>query len=84
VGWVFQSLLSGKRTAVVAPWASGDPLPLRSTGSPAAAIAAYLEPGVMADIDRCGDGWCRISGEGFGGWIQQEQLWGVYPGEEVD
>ena len=25
VGWVFQSLLAGKRTAVVAPWASDDP-----------------------------------------------------------
>ena len=25
VGWVFHSLLSGKRTAVVAPWTTGEP-----------------------------------------------------------
>ena len=32
MGWVFQSLLSGKRTAVVAPWAAGDPRPIRVLG----------------------------------------------------
>jgi SH3-like domain-containing protein len=84
VGWVFQSLLSGRRTAVVAPWASDDPRPIRASASPDAAVAAYLEPGVMAEIERCADGWCRLSGRNFDGWISQEQLWGVYPGEEID
>ena len=84
VGWVFQSLLSGKRTAVVAPWAKGDPRPIRRDASPEAAITAYLEPGVMGEIDRCKDDWCRISGERFSGWITQDQLWGVYPDEQID
>jgi SH3-like domain-containing protein len=84
VGWVFQSLLTGKRTAVVAPWASDDPRPIRASAAPDAAVAAYLEPGVMAEIERCADGWCRLSGKNFDGWITQEQLWGVYPGEEID
>ncbi len=84
VGWVFQSLLSGKRTAVVAPWASDDPRPIRASASPDAEVAAYLQPGVMAEIEGCSDGWCRLSGANFDGWISQEQLWGVYPGEEVD
>jgi len=48
VGWVFHSLLSGKRTAVVTPWAGGDPKPIRADASAAAAVAAYLQPGVMA------------------------------------
>lgn len=84
VGWVFQSLLSGRRTAVVSPWSSDEPRPIRASASPEAAITAYLSPGVMADIDRCSDGWCRLSGENFRGWIAQDQLWGVYPDEEVD
>jgi len=84
VGWVFQSLLAGKRTAVVAPWATDDPRPIRASASPDAAVAAYLEPGVMAEIERCADGWCRLFGANFDGWITQEQLWGVYPGEEID
>ena len=84
VGWVFQSLLSGKRTAVIAPWASDGPRPVRDRAAAAAEVTAYLEPGVMATVDRCRGGWCRISGDRFVGWIQQEQLWGVYPNEEVD
>jgi SH3-like domain-containing protein len=84
VGWVFHSLLSGKRTAVVAPWTNGDPRPIRATASGDAAVTAYLQPGVMASIERCRDGWCRVSGGRFTGWIEQVQLWGVYPDEEVD
>ena len=84
VGWVFHSLLSGKRTAVVSPWASGDPLPIRAKGTADAAVTAFLQPGVQAAIDRCGGGWCDVSGEGFSGWIEQSQLWGVYPDEAVD
>jgi len=84
VGWIFHSLLSGRRTAVVAPWASGAPRPVRARASPDSAITAYLEPGVMASIERCRDGWCRLFGDGFDGWLEQDQLWGVYPNEEID
>ncbi|CAN5309243.1 SH3 domain-containing protein [soil metagenome] len=84
VGWVFNSLLSGKRTAVVSPWAGSEPLPIRSSAAPEGAITAYLQPGVMGTINKCRSGWCRIAGEGYAGWIPEEQLWGVYPDEEVD
>ena len=100
-GWIFQSLLAGKRTVVVAPWAKagsvqvastkatpaergGEPRPIRSSASGSAEIVAYLEPGVTGDIDRCGGGWCKISGKDYSGWITQDQLWGVYANEEID
>ncbi|WP_421725489.1 SH3 domain-containing protein [Bauldia sp.] len=83
-GWVFQSLLSGKRNAVVAPWSSEEPRPIRRAPEPESAISAYLEPGVMAKIDKCEEGWCRLSGSGYTGWIDREQLWGVYPDEDID
>ncbi len=83
-GWIFQSLLSGERTAVVAPWQKGNPLPLYTNSSSDAGIAAYLQPGVLADVDECEDGWCRLSGGNFRGWIRQDRLWGVYPDERVD
>jgi SH3-like domain-containing protein len=38
----------------------------------------------MGEIDRCKENWCRISGERFSGWITQDQLWGVYPDEQID
>ena len=84
VGWVFHSLLSSKRTAVVTPWTKGDPLPIRAEAATDSAVTAYLQPGVLASIDHCHDGWCDLSGKGFSGWIEQSRLWGVYPDEEVD
>lgn len=84
VGWVFHSLLSGKRTAVVAPWSSNDPRPIRASATPDSPVTAYLEPGVMTEIDHCEQGWCSVSGQNFSGWIAQEQLWGVYPDERID
>ncbi len=84
VGWVFNSLLSGKRTAVVTPWIKAEAQPLHAEATASAAITAYLEPGVMATIDRCRGGWCRINGKGFDGWIEQDRLWGTYPNEDVD
>lgn len=84
VGWVFHSLLSGKRTAVVAPWSDGDLQPIRVSASPQAAVSAYVESGVLAEIKYCDTGWCRLSGNKFDGWIAQDQLWGVYPDEEIN
>lgn len=84
VGWVFHSLLSSKRTAVVTPWSTDEPRPIHARAAADAPVTAYLQPGVTATVDRCRDGWCDLSGSGFSGWITQDQLWGVYPGEEVD
>jgi SH3-like domain-containing protein len=35
-------------------------------------------------VKRCNDGWCRIAGNGFDGWIEQQRLWGVYADEKVN
>jgi SH3-like domain-containing protein len=83
VGWVLQSLLSSKRTVVVAPWSSGAPKPVHAAPASDAAVTAYVEAGIQADVPTCQRNWCRISGRGFSGWIEQSQLWGVYPGEEI-
>ena len=46
--------------------------------------ARGLDATVVGTIDKCRSGWCRLSGDGYSGWIPEEQLWGVYPNEEVD
>ena len=48
------------------------------------AVAARLQAGVVAQVKRCAAGWCRVAGEGFDGWIEQQRLWGVYADEKVD
>jgi SH3-like domain-containing protein len=82
-GWVFHSRLSGRRTAQINPKLKDPTLPLYAKDSDSAAVVARLQPGVIGNVEQCTGRWCRIFGEGFEGWIQQERLWGVYPGERV-
>jgi SH3-like domain-containing protein len=83
-GWVYHSLLSGRRTAMVVPKAKDDLVPLCEQPEQTCATVAKLQAGVLASVKRCTGSWCRIAGEGFDGWIAQERLWGVYPNEKVD
>jgi SH3-like domain-containing protein len=83
-GWVMQSMLSGRRTALIAPWSKEATLALKSRADEASPAVALLQPGVLATIQACAADWCRISGSGFDGWIEQQKLWGAYPGEEID
>jgi SH3-like domain-containing protein len=83
-GWVYHSLLSGKRTAVVTLKAKDELVPLSEKPEADSAITARLQSGVLGQIKRCTGNWCRISGDGFDGWVLQERLWGVYPNEKLD
>jgi SH3-like domain-containing protein len=85
-GWVQHSLLSGRRTALVSAPAKAvdDFVPLHASADVKSAVTARVQAGVLAAVKRCSGAWCRITGEGFDGWIEQQRLWGVYPGEKVD
>jgi SH3-like domain-containing protein len=83
-GWVYHSLLSGRRTAVITMKNKDDLASLYDKADPASSVAAKLQAGVVAQIKRCSSGWCRVIGNGFDGWIQQERLWGVYADEKVE
>ena len=83
-GWVLHSLLSGRRTALVAPWKKGAVLAIYAKPADGGAVAANLQAGVIGNIRTCDGAWCRVFGEGFEGYIQQASLWGVYPGEKVE
>ena len=83
-GWVYHSLLSGRRTGLVTTKASDDLVPLYDKADLAGNVTAKLERGVVTTVKRCTDGWCQVSGRGFEGYVQQVRLWGVYPNEKVD
>jgi SH3-like domain-containing protein len=83
-GWVYHSLLSGRRTAVVTMKHKDELATLYDNADLASAIAARLQAGVLAQVKHCGSGWCHISGNGFDGWIEQQRLWGVYADEKID
>ena len=83
-GWVYHSLLSGRRTGVVTAKSMDETVPVYDSADLKGRVVAQLQPGVQGAVKRCNVGWCRISGQGFEGWIQQDRLWGVYPDEKFD
>jgi SH3-like domain-containing protein len=83
-GWVLHSLLSGRRTALVAPWKKDVVLPLVARPADDSRALANLQPGVLANVKRCDGTWCRVFGDGFDGYMKQTSLWGVYPDEHID
>lgn len=87
-GWVQQALLSGRRTALVAPWRRGQTFDMRVRASASADVRARIEASVLVAVRSCGNGWCRVVVEhgnsSVDGWIEQANLWGVYPNETLD
>jgi SH3-like domain-containing protein len=87
-GWVLQTMLSGRRTALVLPWeakpgAKPTEVELRQSNSDGAAPVARIEAGVIASVRACDKRWCQISVGDFKGYVEQKKLWGVYDGEVV-
>jgi SH3-like domain-containing protein len=79
-GWMHYSLLSGVRTVLV----RDDMVPLRVRADEQAAVAAFLEAGVVAQVLNCGPDWCRLSVDGVRGWAVKSALWGVEPQETLE
>lgn len=73
-GWVHQSMLSGRRTVLVT---GTNPAGLLRRPEATARTLAKLEPGVIAQLARCEDGWCRVTAGGWSGWLPSGALWGV-------
>ncbi|UIJ70994.1 SH3 domain-containing protein [Aurantimonas sp. HBX-1] len=82
-GWIHRALLSGRRTAVVAPWLRR-PADFRGAPAADAAVLARLERGVLLSDLACEGGWChgRVEPD-ISGYIRETKLWGVYPDETV-
>jgi SH3-like domain-containing protein len=85
-GWVLHSLLSGRRTALIMPWAKDktEQITLAERADERAAVLARLQPGVIASVKSCAGNWCRVVVDGVDGFVRQERLWGVYPNERLD
>ncbi len=80
-GWIHQSLLAGKRAAII----QGDAavMLIKRPDRPEAQVA-MLEPGVVAALERCEQAHCEVSAGGFSGWAPRNALWGIYEDEQLD
>jgi len=79
-GWVHYAMITGHRTVIV----EEDMLLLRSRPDDNAPEAARFEAGVIASLGECNAQWCRISSNGYRGWVPKVALWGVLPEELRD
>lgn len=72
-GWVYHSLLSGRRTALITvPEAT-----LRAEPRGDARAVARAEQGVVAGLRSCIPDWCELDAEGNRGWVERRAIWGV-------
>lgn len=83
-GWILHSLLSGTRTAIVAPWDRGkEMIEMYEQASSQSRLVARVEAGVVAPVSNCRAGWCQLNAGAARGYVRQNQLWGVYPDEDL-
>jgi len=80
VGWVHQSMLDGRRGALII----GGERILRRDPADGAVGVARLAPGVIAGLKECGTDWCRLESDSYDGWLKRDEFWGVYPGESLE
>lgn len=84
-GWVFHTLLSGKRYVIIrgsdnvsayeAPYGRNDKSPI---------VSMYLEPASVVSLTTCNGEWCNVKTPEISGWIKRKSLWGVYETENID
>ena len=79
-GWVHERMLSAERSIVV----EGSEQTLLADPEPSAQPVARAEPGVIAHLLECHSSWCRVEAHGIKGWLPEDDVWGVEPGETVE
>jgi SH3-like domain-containing protein len=80
-GWMLQRLLSDTRTGLVKP---GEPRPAYEKPDEHSRLRFRAEAGVVGRLPKCDGSWCLFDVRGRQGYVRQDQLWGVDPGEHID
>lgn len=80
-GWVHQSLLSGRRSAIVK---NDKPVMIYKKDDLQSQNVILVEPLVVMALEECSKLWCKVEIQGFNGWVEKKFLWGVYEQEEFD
>ena len=76
-GWVHYTLLSGIRFVLV----KNELLEMRLLPSIDAQVIAKIPQYNIATLDKCTKDWCRITDDGYKGWVPKSGIWGVYDRE---
>ena len=71
------TLLSGIRFVLV----KNELLEMRLLPSIDAQVIAKIPQHNIATLDKCTEDWCRITDDGYKGWVPKSGIWGVYDSE---
>lgn len=72
-GWISESQLSKARGVLMT--GEGE-VAIREEPSAASKLKWRAQPGVVARMNECRDGWCEIDIKGRTGWVEAARLWG--------
>lgn len=84
VGWVYHTLLDGRRHGLVKPSNGEETANLFDGPGGTGETIAAAEPNVVVALEACGADWCRAQAGGYTGWIAKQDLWGVYSDERFE
>lgn len=83
-GWIFHSLLSGSRYAILNPWEKQGYFTLHRERNETSKVVAKLEVGILGRIKACDGVWCQMTVKTYQGFVKQEFLWGIYLGDKIE
>jgi SH3-like domain-containing protein len=80
-GWVHEATLTGRRDFIV----KGQDATLLGEPKEGARKVAILKVGVIGRIRSCthGSDWCDVQAGSYRGYLRREQVWGVFPDEQI-
>ncbi|RZI47230.1 hypothetical protein EDM53_03250 [Rickettsiales endosymbiont of Peranema trichophorum] len=87
-GWVNGNLITPKRRIVAIPKGkinTGDhqEIMLLKYPNETARPVVRIEYGVIGDVKKCNQHWCKVVIRSYSGWIKKENIWGVYKDEII-
>src|ERR1700724_831281 len=83
-GWVYHSLLSGRRTAVVTMKSKDELASVYDRADVTGSVTAKLQVGVVASVKKCDSHWCHIAGTAFNAGLGSSGLGGSSADEKGD
>ena len=80
-GWIHKNLLKGERFAIINQNYNS---PLQIKNKPEGRVIGTIGKRNIVKIKKCLLNWCSISHENKNGWVEKNNLWGVYKYEKFN
>ncbi len=77
IGWMHVRTLSVKRMVLV----TDTTVKIHRRADKESRIVAVAEQGVIAELETCRRGWCKINTDQVSGWLYRRAIWGLLEGE---